>query len=320
LVDTDVRIQFLVAAHRDPNQLSRLCERLLAAPGAAVTVQWDSARPKPTLARDLDVDLRPTEAPCEWGSGAQLDAMLGSIRALASAPFDWLVVLSGHDYPIRPVQELGPFLEETRYELFFEPEDGPIVADDAAGPLGYLQDRYLYRYHWVPQRWWSRLPVSSRRLVSSGLQRSVHAFSRNGRVRVQRRPGNVFSPGVGMRARSTPFTEARPCRKGSDWFAMSRAAYDDLLRDADVSSELVEYFRHTYCPNEAFFHTALLPRWDAVNAGRNQHYIQFVGERAHPEILQERDWERLVGSGAFFARKFDASDVALLDRIDRDLL
>jgi hypothetical protein len=306
-----VRIQFLVAAHRDPDLLARLCERLLEAPGAAVTVQWDSARPQPTLRRDLDVDVRPTAAPCEWGSGAQLDAMLGSFRALAGSRFDWLVVLSGHDYPIRPVRELAPFLHESRYELFLDPEDGPT---------GYLHDRYFYRYHWVPQRWWSRLPESSRRLVSSALQRSVHTFSRNGRVRVQRRPGNVFAPGVGLRARSTPFTEARPCRKGSDWFALSRAAFDDVVCTADGSSDLVEYFRHTYCPNEAFFHTVLLPRWDAVNAGHNLHYLQFVGERAHPETIQNRDWDALVGSGAFFARKFDASDVALLDRIDRELL
>src|SRR5439155_8913270 len=122
--------------------------------------------PMPTLSRDLDVDLRPTAAPCEWGSGAQLDALLGSLGALASAPFDWLVVLSGHDYPIRPVQELGPFLSATSDELFLEPEDGPVVApDDAPGATEYLQDRYFYRYHWLPQRWWSRLPESSRRLV-----------------------------------------------------------------------------------------------------------------------------------------------------------
>lgn len=314
-----MRIHFLVAAHRDPNLLSRLCARLLDTPNSAVTVQWDCANPRPVLDGDLDVDLRPTREPCEWGSGAQLDAMLTSMRALETAPFDWLVVLSGHDYPIRPLDELAGMLADTSYELFLEPEDGPVLLDDGA-ECDYLRDRYGYRYHWLPQRWWSRLPDGSRRVVGAGLQRTARTLARNGRVRVQRRPANVFSPGIGTRVQRDPFTVERPCRKGSDWFLLSRPVFDDLLRESEASVDLLEHFRHSYCPNEAFFHTLLLPRWDHANAGHNLHYIRFVGDNAHPETVRDHDWAEVVGSGAFFARKFDASDGALLDRIDRELL
>ena len=137
---------------------------------------------------------------------------------------------------------------------------------------------------------------------------------------MQRRPGNKFSPGIGVAAREHPFTTDRPCRKGSDWFLISRPVFDDLLDQVASSPELVEYFRHCYCPNESFFHTLLLPRWEARNAGQNLHYLRFVGTGAHPEIVGEADWDALDDSGAFFGRKFDATDTALLDRIDRELL
>jgi len=311
-----VRIQFLVAAHRDPKLLSRLCARLLDTPNSAVTVQWDCAWPIPTFDGDLDVDLRPTRQPCQWGSGAQLDAMLDSLRSIERSEFDWLVVLSGHDYPIRPLDDFAGMLADTSYELFLEPEDGPVILAD--GPeCNYLRDRYGYRYHWLPQHWWSRLPAGSRRVVGAGLQRTARTLVRNGRVRVQRRPANEFSPGIGTRVQHDPFTTERPCRKGSDWFLLSRSVFDDFLRESESSAELLEHFRHSYCPNEAFFHTLLLPRWEHANAGHNLHYIRFVGERAHPETVREGDWPEFVESKAYFARKFDASDAALLDRIDR---
>jgi hypothetical protein len=37
-------------------------------------------------------------------------------------------------------------------------------------------------------------------------------------------------------------------------------------------------------------------------------------------MVTEDDWDDLVASGAFFARKFDPNAVELLDRVDRDLL
>jgi hypothetical protein len=139
-------------------------------------------------------------------------------------------------------------------------------------------------------------------------------------VRVQRRPRNAFSPGLGTRVRNPPFTDARPCRKGSDWFALSRRVFDDLMDEIRRAPELVEHYRHTFCPTESFFHTLLLPRWNDTNAGHSLHCIRFVGERPHPETVTASELDRVITSRAFFARKFDPADRALLDRIDAELL
>ncbi len=67
--------------------------------------------------------MRPTSAPCEWGNGTQLDALLESLENLATQSFDWLVILSGQDYPVRPVAELAAFLADTEHQLFLAIED-----------------------------------------------------------------------------------------------------------------------------------------------------------------------------------------------------
>ncbi len=319
-----MRIQFLVAAHRDPEFVWRLCERLLDAPDAAVTVQWDCAFELPEVPAGLRVDVRATRAPCGWGNGSQLDALLDSLRALERSRFDWLVVLSGQDYPIRPMGELASFLADTRHSLFLQtPEGGSVPAPPAEhgedGEWAYLQDRYFYRYRWVPQGLWAKLGVPTQRVISGGLQHVVRFLVPGGAVRVQRRPGG-FSPAIGVRVRRHPFTADRPCRKGSDWFAISRPVFDDLLDRAASAPTLVEYFRHTYLPTESFFHTVLLPYWESDNADHNLHFRRFVPGHAHPEVLREADWDELVASHRFFARKFDPPDVAVVDRIDRDLL
>jgi hypothetical protein len=315
-----VRIQFLVAAHKEPAFLSRLCERLLDTPGSAVQVQWDRARPTPRLLSHPALEVRPTRAPCEWGSGLQIDALVDSLQTLAPRSFDWLVVLSGQDYPVRPLPELAAFLEDTDHRLFLRMEDGPAGTPDVTPVSEYLQDRYYFHYRWISQRWWSRMSPGVRRAIGGGMQSTVRALSRHDAVRVQRRPDNVFSPGLGRRVRQPPFTDARPCRKGSAWFALSRPVFDDLLVQLRDSPDLIEHYRRTYCPDESLFHTLLLPRWEADNGGHDLHYLRFAGARPHPEMVTEDDWDDLVASGAFFARKFDPSAIELLDRVDRNLL
>lgn len=316
-----MRLHFLVVAHRDPVLVARLCERLLTVPDATITLQWDRAAGVPSLPTGLEVDRRITRAPCEWGSGAQLDAMLDSLRSLVTSSFDWLLLLSGQDYPIRPMHDLVEFLTSTSHLLFLETPAGgtvkPPTAHDAKWT--YLQDRYFYRYRWVPQRTWSRLSPSAQRFVAAGMQRAVRGLAPRRSFRVQRRPRG-FSPALGTRTREYPFTPLRPCRKGSDWFAISRPVFDDLLEQIEASPDLVRYFRRTYLPIESFFHTLLLPTWESNNAGHNLHYRRFIEGRSHPEILDEDDWEQFVASGGFFARKVDATSSALLDRIDRELL
>ena len=55
---------------------------------------------------ELDVDLLETTS-VERGSAAELMMLLRCLRRLReSARFDWLVAISGSDYPVRPIAEI----------------------------------------------------------------------------------------------------------------------------------------------------------------------------------------------------------------------
>jgi hypothetical protein len=314
-----MRIHFLVLAHYEPELLWRLCTRLLEASEAAVTVQWDCAFDSPVPPPGLDITVRPTRDPCGWGNYGQLDALVDSLFDLERSDFDWLVTLSGQDYPLRPLPELEAFLAESQHQLFLDEEESFVEAPPRRDEWTFVQDRYLRRYSWFPQRSWSRLPPRLQRALSGAAKVTAQTLSRSGRVRIQRRPRG-FSPGVGVAVREGPFTPERPCRKGSDWFVMSRAVYDDLLLETRRSPDLLAYFRRTYIPTESYVHTILLPKWETTNAGSNLHFVRFTPNGAHPDTLTADDWDELVESGDFFARKFDARAAALVDRIDRELL
>ena len=107
--------------HHD-DRASRLDERALAALGGVERV-------------------RPASA-VEWGAGSQLDLHLRCFAwLLERVAFDWLVMLSGQDYPARPVAEVERDLAAAPYDAFVvgEPvpshvgDDGEVVRGEEAG-------------------------------------------------------------------------------------------------------------------------------------------------------------------------------------------
>jgi hypothetical protein len=309
-----VRVQFLVTAFAQPEHLARLCARLGDVPGSDITVQWDCEAPSPRLASPVEVV--PTRAPVAWGDGTQLSALLDSLTRLRDRSFDWLLLLSGSDYPIRPPGDLARYLDRARTSMFLEIEgDGIVSPPSGRGPGDELQRRYFYRHHPVPARIWRAIGPSAQRVLAGGLTRVTRPFWGNAWVQVRPRG---LSPTVAVRSRNAPFSSGQPCRKGRDWWAISRPVFDDLIEHTIADDALVRYYRRTYIPVESYFHTVLVPRWGHLNARHNLHYRKFtVG--SHPDVLTEHDLDDMRASGRFFARKFDGSP-AVLDRIDDELL
>ena len=315
------RIKFLIAAYRSPAAAERLADRVGQIPSSSVRIQWDIAHHGSASGLSGRHELAFTREPYGWGGWGQVEGLLGSMYAIERDAFDWLVVLTGSDYPIRPVSELQSMLSSTEHALFLQtPEGGTVLPPQ--GPMrewSYLQRRYFCHYRWFPQTAWARLGTRGQRAISKAAQQSLHLVRRGNGPFVQRRPRG-FSPALAWRARSHPFTDARPCRKGSDWFALSRPVFDDLVRRSREDSALAEYYRHTYIPSESYFHTLLLPRWEDENAGVNLHYRRFTVSSAHPDTLTMDDLGVLASSGQYFARHFDPTDIELFDTIDREFL
>lgn len=111
-----VRIAYLILAHKAPSHLVRLVRRLQG-PDRAFVIHLDS---KSTDA-SWDDACRKLKQPnvfwadrvhCEWGEFGLVQAMLNSVETLCNTEFafDFAVLLSGQDYPIKSNEYIENYL------------------------------------------------------------------------------------------------------------------------------------------------------------------------------------------------------------------
>ena len=102
-----MRLAYLILAHQLPEQLVRLVERLRA-PDTTILIHVDGKMDEAgfdhivgRVAGHPEVVLLPRRV-CQWGTFSVVQATLDGINhAVLRVPFDYLVLLSGQDYPIK---------------------------------------------------------------------------------------------------------------------------------------------------------------------------------------------------------------------------
>jgi hypothetical protein len=276
-------VAYLVLSYVHPELVQRLVTTLRnGSPDAVIAVHHDDRR---CALGDLDALRIEPPAPIEWGHGSQLAAVLRAIRWVRErAEFDWLVLLSGQDYPIRPVAEIEASLAAAEVDAFIQ--TAPVAPLRLRrGGVDEFARRYRYRWRPLPER-----------LVAAVAQADPL-------VQVRRLPSSAYA-GFPARPPLEPF-------HGSDWFTLSRRAIDAVL---GAPPALADHFLHTIVPTEAFVHTVLAHSGLRLS-GDNRRYAAFASDAANPRVLGPADLDAVLGSGGDFARKFD--DLAVLDAIDR---
>jgi hypothetical protein len=304
-------VHYLVTAYGNQRHLLRVLHRLADAQPAGISVQWDDSKgrlgPEPA-ALGVNV-LRPAQA-IAWGDASYLDALLASMQRLPAA--EWLVVLSGQDYPIRPVSHFHGMLASASFSGMLH-----SFAVEAPGPPPWSEEqrRYFFRHRWIPPGLW-RLGGGPR-----GIGRVLHAAASvpGVRRRAYYRPRPRGLPGaLGVRVRYDPFSGQTRCRKGSDYFVLRRELVDELLDSARAEPELLHHFRRSAIPTEGWFAT-VLGHHGAALRDEVLHFTRFEG-KSSPRLLEPTDLDFARQSGKYFARKFSDDSGAVLDLIDEKLL
>lgn len=298
-------VAYCVMSHTRPEQVLRLVRTLrTGSPNAPILVHHDPSGP-PLLRADLDrvggVRLVAPVGPVQWGRGSQLDMLLRCVDvALARTAFDWLVLLSGQDYPARPLAAIEADLAVSELDGHV---DGHVVAPPRLDrrEVDEFARRYFYAWRAVgePGRLGRRALRAARPLLA-----------------VRDVPSGVL---VGRRCR-TPFGPALPCRRGQDWLTLSRRAAAVLHHAATERPDLVAHYRHTVLPTESFPHTVLHADGGLRLSGDSRRFVRFAPDGPHPEILTLANLDAVLASGTDFARKFDVRvDARVLDALDAAL-
>ena len=285
-----MRAAYVVLSHQHPGQVVRLARTLRrGSPDSTIVLHHDDRRTRVDEAalRALNVARVLPPSPVSWGGPTQLDAFLRSLRHALRVDFDWLTVLSGQDYPIRPLAEIERSWRESGVDGFVEclPVEPPPWSRAGADEFAR---RYFYRYRQVrpPGRALRRAVAAARPLLA--LREMPW-----GTLLGVRHPG----PGV-------------PVRRGGDWLTLSRRAVEVVTR-----GDLVGHYRRTVLPTESLPHTALHAAGLPLS-GETRRYTAWAPGAAHPALLGADDLDAILASGADFARKF-APDDPVLDALDR---
>ena len=165
-----MRIAYVISAYKLPDQLVRLVRRL-ASPTASFAVHVD-AKTAPDVQARMVERLRgvPSVAflerhSCHWGGFGHVRATLKGIDHFVrgSADFDYLVLLTGQDYPLRHPRAIERFLAEAGGRSYLRHRPLPFEPWAGRGGLDRIE-----RWHLVRRRLHVSLPLH--RSLPAGLE------------------------------------------------------------------------------------------------------------------------------------------------------
>ena len=301
---------YLILTHRDPPQVERLVRTLRrGSPAAPIVVTHDARACELDRARVADLSAvfvrSSTRAYVRgWWSG-HMQTYLESIAWIErqGIEYDWLVDLTGQDYPVKPLPVAEAFLAASSADAYLRVWD--VLSPASPWSRRKARARYWYRYTPLPE---SLAP----------LLRALRPLAKLLPFQVYLDYGTFF----GVRRLRTPFGPDFRCYGGWSFLTLRRAAARYLLEFAAARPDIVRYYQRTMVPDESFVQTAL------QNSGRfrlvddDLRYIDYRhAVRGAPRVLTTADLPQLASGKYHLARKFDpAVDAEVLDRVDRELL
>lgn len=305
-----MRVCYLVQSHRTPQQVARLVRTLRAgSPDCIVHVSHDVAGSAldPALGRLPGVHVAPARG--GYGDFTHVRRYLDAVAWVAGSGsrVDWVVNLTGQDYPLRPLAESEADLARGGFDGYLEWFDA-LDARSSSWPPRRSRSRYLYRHRRVA----ALSPTARRRLRPLQVVNLAQPL-----VRVHTSYGLT----LGLRTRS-PFGPGFRLYGGSAYSSLSWSCVEHLLDFCARRPDVVRHYAATLSPEESIFQTIL------VNSGRFRladdcrRYFDFRGTAFnHPRVLGPDDLPRAYASGADFGRKFDVErDPTVLDLLDERVL
>lgn len=319
-----MKTAYLIVCHKNPRQVARLVDQLKTGDGD-IFIHMDSRMSEEACAqlRALCEDDRcrfiQSRMHGELDDGSFVHIVMRCIHQASrreaedARHYDYYAVLSGQDYPIRPVRWIEQQLS-------------------AAYPTPILDCTRLARGNWVTRKF-----DMNGRLIR---YRETAARTKKGLPRrVSQVICLIWRKKLRLEGRTTG---QRLTRRGiaqfggSAWWILPDALVKELYNAYEGNSEVIRLLlSETYTPEETFVQTMAMQTSFAAKIHLNapgetdqncKTYADFGGKSGrklvdHPYILTCNDFDRLRSSDYWFARKFDENaDREILDRIDNELL
>jgi hypothetical protein len=282
-----VKIAFALIAHQHPKTVERLV-RLIVADGHVAAIHYDARAPEAgfkalaaAFAGNESVRVV-REFHVAWGQWSIVAATLRCLDEIDAAGWepDYVHLMSGADYPIRPIRDFEAFLERNRGKQFLE----CVPSNERRWVRGGMQqERYVYRFYFN----WRE-------------QRRLFDFAHN------------IQKFLGLKRK---FVRGIEPHMGSQWWTLS---WETLKRIMVLAREpdILKFFRTTLIPDELFFQTMVAHLVDfRTITGRNLTLYQFT-DYGVPVVYYTDHIGYLLRQPFFFARKLSPHSPELQDGLE----
>lgn len=228
-----------------------------------------------------------------WGGFSLVRCQLFLLeKGLKYSDCRYIHLLSGQDYPLKPLEDFLSFFELENREFI---EGAHLPAPHWDGNT-YKRIQHFYFTDWFR--------VSSDEDVN----------------KVWRLADKQEKWGIKRRIPD----QVKHIYGGSAWFSLTRKCTEKVIEYSHKHPSLLRRFMFTFAPDEIYIHTVVrhidYPGKQMGNG--NLRYIHWAkrGDN-HPMEFDERHFHELSSSGAFFARKFECPNcLNLQDLTDKYLL
>jgi hypothetical protein len=289
-----MKVAYLFFVYKNPRLIAKTIETLRS-PESGFFLHVDGKSDFGDFAsiRGENVFFSEKRLPVYWAEFSGVRAVLLLMSQALAAPqrYDYLVLLSGSEYPLRSREYIHRFLDANRGTEYMTMVRMP---NEAAGkPISRI----------------NTLRLPSHRPVARTLVRILAKL------------------GLAQRDHAKYLGDLKPYA-GNTWWALSREACKYALEFEERHPRVVKFFEDCFAPEETYLQTILGNSPFASRMRRNLLYEDWSGRKDHPALISERHLalfesrnevsvRDIHGPGELlFARKFSDETLGLLPRLD----
>jgi hypothetical protein len=279
-----MKIAILILAHKNVWQLQKLVERLADSFDIFIHAdrKWDFDT---TIFNAYGNVYFVKRHEVHWGSHLQIDATVELFTAAWKKQYDYYMLISGQDLPIKSNRAIMNFVVQNQAINFVNYESLP-KKDWADQNGGFDRLDYYHGIHFEAKN----LGMLKRKIYTA-----LRKFHRLAGIRRKLYPVKYYG--------------------GWNWVNINKDAMNEIFRFLSVNPLFLKSFKYTVSGDEIWVQTILANSITSIESD-SLRYTEWEEKTAHPNVLKMADLDRLMQAKDLFARKFDESiDKAVIEKI-----
>ena len=284
-----MKVANIFIVYKDPEQVERVVKTMSSHPDFDCWIHLDKKVNLADYAGLLDIPrvrFVKNRVSVKWAGFSFVQSMLVSLEEIfeSGIKYDFVNLMSGQDFPIKPIDYIHDYLSQHKGSSFIESEP-------------------------EPSEWWSH-----------ALQRLTRYHMTDYRFKGKTRLEGFLNKA--LPSRKSLLSSQLHGGPNSTYWTLSLEAAKYVCEFLKANRRKQWLYKHTWAPDEFLFSTILMNshlRSSIIN--KSLKYVDWSNGGARPGTMGVKDYYALKESSKLFARKFDIrEDAAILDLVEAELL